>query len=57
MHEFYVELKSLIDELEMHQPVVTDATTSGGYRQDVVVSVWPKSLTMITSAGSVTGRR
>ena len=27
VHEFYRELKSLIDELEMHQPVVIDAVT------------------------------
>ena len=32
VHEFYRELKSLIDELEMHQPAVTDATTLRGYR-------------------------
>ena len=25
--EFYGELKSLVDELEMHQPAVTDAAT------------------------------
>jgi len=36
--EFYEELKSLVDELEMHQPVVTDATTPRGYRQDLPVS-------------------
>ena len=35
--EFYGELKSLIDVLEMHQPVVTDAATLRGYRQDLVV--------------------
>ena len=35
--EFYEELKSLIDELEMYQPVVTDATTLRGYRQDLIV--------------------
>jgi len=28
--EFYKELKGLIDELEMHQPVVTDAPTIRG---------------------------
>ena len=27
--EFYGELKSLIDGLEVHQPAVTDATTLG----------------------------
>jgi len=36
--EFYGELKGLIDELEMHQPAVTDATTLRGYRQDLAVS-------------------
>jgi len=36
--EFYGELKSLIDELEMHQPAVTDASTLRGYRQDLEVS-------------------
>jgi len=35
--QFYGELKSLIDELEMHQPVVTDATILRGYRQDLAV--------------------
>jgi len=36
--EFYGELKSLIDESEMHQPVVTDAATLTGYHQDLAVS-------------------
>jgi len=36
--EFYGELKSLVDELEMHQPAVTDATTLRGYLQDLAVS-------------------
>ena len=36
--EFYGELKGLIDELEMHQSAVTDATTMRGYRQDLLVS-------------------
>ena len=36
--EFYGELKCLIDELEMHQPAVTDAATLRGYRQDLAVS-------------------
>jgi len=35
--EFYGELKSLIDVLEMHQPVITDAATLRGYRQDLAV--------------------
>ena len=38
MAEFYRELKSLVDELEMHQPVVTDPTILRGYRQDLAVS-------------------
>ena len=29
--EFYEKLKGLIDELELHQPVVTDVTTLRGY--------------------------
>jgi len=33
--EFYGELKSLIDELEMHQPFVTDVVILRGYRQDL----------------------
>ena len=36
--EFYGELKVLIDELEMHQPSVTDAATLREYRQDLAVS-------------------
>jgi len=36
--EFYGELKSLIDKLEMHQPAVTDAMTLKIYHQDFVVS-------------------
>ena len=32
MPEFYGELKSMIDELEMHQHVVTDAVAPWGYR-------------------------
>ena len=35
--EFCEELKSLIDELEMHQLVVTDAATLRGYCQDLAV--------------------
>jgi len=31
--EFYGELKSLIDELEMHQPAANDAVTLRGYCQ------------------------
>jgi len=34
---FYGELKGLIDELEMHQPIITDAVTLRGYRQDLAV--------------------
>ena len=35
--DLYEELKSLVDELEMHQPVVTDAATLRGYYQDLAV--------------------
>ena len=33
--EFYGELKGLNDELEMHQPVVTDTVTLREYRQNL----------------------
>jgi len=36
--EFYVELKSLIDGLGIHQPAVTYAATLREYRQDLAVS-------------------
>ena len=36
--EFYGEPKSLVDDLEMHQPAITDATTLRGYRQDLAMS-------------------
>jgi len=36
--EFYGELKGHIDELKMHQPVVTDAATLRRYRQDLAIS-------------------
>ena len=36
--EFYGELKSLIDELEMYQLAVIDAATLREYRQDLTVS-------------------
>jgi len=35
--EFYGKLKGLIDVLKMYQPVVTDAATLRGYRQDLVL--------------------
>jgi len=38
VHESYGELKGLIDELEIHQPVVTYAATLRRYRQDLAVS-------------------
>ena len=38
VHESNGELKGLINELEMHQPAVTNATTLRGYRQDLAVS-------------------
>ena len=34
---FYGELKSLIDELEMHQPLITDAATLRRYHQNLAV--------------------
>ena len=46
MLEFYGELKSLINELEMHQPVVPDATTLRGYCQDLVVSEFLSGLSL-----------
>jgi len=36
--KFYDELKGLIDELEMHQPIITVVATLRGYRQDLAVS-------------------
>jgi len=44
--EFYDEFKSLIDELEMHQPDVTDAVTLRGYRQDLAVSKFLSGLSL-----------
>ena len=38
--EFYRKLKGLIDEVEMHHPVVTDVVTLRGYRQDFTVSMF-----------------
>ena len=35
--QFHRELKRLIDELEMHQSVVTDAATLRGYHQNLAV--------------------
>jgi len=35
--EFYGELKSLIDELVMHQSSITDVVTLREYRQDLAV--------------------
>jgi len=42
--EFYGELKGLINELEMHQPAVTNEATLRGYRQDLAVSKFLSSL-------------
>ena len=36
--KFFGELKGLIGELEMHQPVVADAATLLGYRRGLTVS-------------------
>ena len=44
--EFYGELKGLIDELEMHQPSVTDAVTLWRYRQDLAVSKFLSGLSL-----------
>jgi len=56
---FYRELKSLIDELEMHQPVVVDAATLKGIVRisHIEVHVWLESYTTILGVGSDTGRR
>jgi len=45
--KFYDELKILIDELEMHQPAVTDAATLRGYRQNLTVSKFQFGLSPI----------
>jgi len=42
--EFYGKLKGLIDELEMHQSVVTNAATLRGYCLDLAVSKFLSSL-------------
>jgi len=54
--EFYGEVTSLIDELKVHQPAVTDAATLMKYRDLAVskVSVWLESLTTIPGMGSDT---
>jgi len=55
--EFYKELKSLIDELEMHQPAVIDAATlriSSGYN-NFKVSIWLEFYTTIPDARLDTG--
>jgi len=41
---FYGELKGLIDELEMHQPAVTDVATLRGYHQDLTMSKFLSNL-------------
>jgi len=45
--EFYEELKSLIDELEMHQPSITNVATLKGYHQNLVVSKFLSGLSSI----------
>jgi len=42
--EFYGESKSLIDELKMHQPAVTDASTLRGFHQDLAMSKFVSGL-------------
>ena len=49
--EFYGELKSLIDELEMQQPAVTDAATLSGYRQGLAVSEFLFELSHLLRTG------
>ena len=44
MAEFYEELKGLVDELEMHRPIVIDAATQKGYHQDLTVSKFMSDL-------------
>jgi len=44
--EFYGKVKVMIDELEMHQSSVTNATTLRGYRQDLAVSKFLSDLTL-----------
>jgi len=57
--EFYGELKSLIDELKMHQLVVTDFTTLRGFPQGLTISKFMSSLslTAIPSVRSDNRRR
>ena len=43
MLEFFEELKSLVDELEMHQHVFTDVATPREYCQDLTVSKFMSS--------------
>ena len=44
--ELYGELKSLIDELEMHRTAVTDVVTLRGYFQDLTVSKFLSDLSL-----------
>ena len=46
--KFYEELKSLIDELEMNQRVVTDVAILREHRQDLVVSKFLSGLSLTT---------
>ena len=57
MPKFYGELKVVIDELEMHQPTVTDATILRRYRQNLVVSVsiWLEPFTTSQVRGQILG--
>ena len=47
--ELYGDLRSLLNELEMHQLVVTDATTLRGYRQDLAMSKFLSGLRLLRS--------
>jgi len=45
--ELYGELKGLIDELEMYQPSITNATTLREYLQDLAVPKFLSGLSPI----------
>jgi len=57
--EFYGELKGLINELDMHQPLVTNTETLSGSSRSRIVKVLVRleSICSIPGAGLDTGRR
>ena len=57
MTVFYGELKGLIDELVIHQPVCSDIVGILSGSCSVEVSVWLESFIMMPSARSDTERR